>query len=110
MKLLLDIIMSDIFGRIAEEKEVVAITGKMKEAKGRSIYSFFSILSFFVFFCRSPNFKVESVAKKGFEAYKLVAQSMNFHQLYNILLPLKAVMETTEDSKVLHHVPSTSNK
>eukprot|EP00124_Ichthyophonus_hoferi_P003712 Ihof_evm2s341 gene=Ihof_evmTU2s341 len=73
LKVLLEILIQDIFGRVAEEKNVVAIAGKMKEAK----------------------------AKKGPESYELVARAMSFKQLYNILMPLRDIMVTTEDSKVV---------
>lgn len=62
-----------IIGLVGEEKEVVAILGKMKESK----------------------------TKKSFSSFELLARNISFKYLTSLLVPLKETMEKTDAHKVI---------
>jgi U3 small nucleolar RNA-associated protein 20 len=57
---------------VGEEKEVVAILGKMKESK----------------------------AKKGYDSFELVARNVSFQYITALLRPLRDLMEQSDSAKV----------
>ncbi|KNC86202.1 hypothetical protein SARC_01639 [Sphaeroforma arctica JP610] len=71
VQVILDIIVPDIFGLTGQEKEVVQILTKMKEAK----------------------------AKRGHDTFELVARNVSFKYVNAMLQPIRGIMANTESLK-----------
>ncbi|CAG8692427.1 33598_t:CDS:2, partial [Racocetra persica] len=82
LQLIVDIMINDIFGHVAEEKDTEEITGKLKEMK----------------------------AKKGFGTFEILAKIIHIKNIGILLMPLKDVMRETQSSKILRKVEETLQK
>ncbi|CAO3576085.1 unnamed protein product [Absidia cylindrospora] len=76
MEDIVQVLVSDIFGKTGQEKDTAEITGKTKEAKSR----------------RSP------------AAFELLAKLVKFSNIGMLLAPLKDVMTNTQSMKILNKV------
>ncbi|CAG8449551.1 3302_t:CDS:10 [Cetraspora pellucida] len=79
LQLIVDIIINDMFGYVAEEKDAEEITGKLKEMK----------------------------ANKGFGTFEILAKIIHIKNIGILLMPLKDVMRETQSSKILRKVEET---
>eukprot|EP01134_Creolimax_fragrantissima_P003199 CFRG3199T1 len=71
VQVVLDVIVPDIFGLTGQEKEVMQILTKMKEAK----------------------------AKRGYDTFELVAKNVSFKYIQSTLMPIRDIMASTESLK-----------
>ncbi|CAG8442214.1 6253_t:CDS:10 [Scutellospora calospora] len=82
LQLIVDIIINDIFGHVAEEKDAEEMTGKSKEMK----------------------------AKKGFGSFEILAKIIQFKNIGILLAPLKDIMRETQSLKILRKVEELLQK
>ncbi|CAG8656331.1 14206_t:CDS:10, partial [Dentiscutata erythropus] len=82
LQLIVDIIINDIFGHVAEEKDTEEITGKLKEMK----------------------------ANKGFGSFEILAKIIRFKNIGILLTPLKDIMRETQSLKILRKVEEVLQK
>ncbi|CAG8668326.1 8263_t:CDS:2, partial [Acaulospora morrowiae] len=82
LRMIIDIMINDIFGEVGEEKETEEITGKMKEMK----------------------------VNKSIGSFQLLAKIIKFKNIGLLLMPLKEIMRETQSAKVLQKVDEILQK